>query len=97
MIYVVLFFSPKTLNNEAGMMREIVDKHFNDNWIITTYMGHVVDLSIEWASYKAAKAALDNVLVTSSINNLNVKNMRLIEEAVHEGRKYLVSTGRKGQ
>ena len=25
-------------------------------------MGHTVDLSVEWAGYKAARAALDNVL-----------------------------------
>ena len=30
--------------------------------IIPVYMGHTVDLSVEWAGYKAARAALDNVL-----------------------------------
>jgi WASH complex subunit strumpellin len=47
MLYVILYFSPKTLHDEMGAMREIVDKHFNDNWIIALYMGHVVDLSVE--------------------------------------------------
>ena len=47
MLYVILHFSPKTLIEEMGMMRELVDKHFNDNWIIALYMGHVVDLSVE--------------------------------------------------
>lgn len=47
MLYVLLYFSPKTLSEETGSMREIVDKHFNDNWIIALYMGHVVDLSVE--------------------------------------------------
>ena len=26
-------------------MREIVDKHFPDNWVISVYMGIIVDLS----------------------------------------------------
>ena len=29
---------------------QVVDKHFNDNWVITVYMGHVVDLSTEVVS-----------------------------------------------
>jgi WASH complex subunit strumpellin len=47
MLYVILYFSPKTLDEEATTMRELVDKHFNDNWIIGIYMGHVIDLSVE--------------------------------------------------
>ena len=39
-----------------------VDKHFNDNWIITLYMGHVVNLREHWAPYKAATTALKNTL-----------------------------------
>lgn len=89
-MYVILYFSPRTLNDESGMMREIVDKYFNDNWIITTYMGHVVDLSIEWAGYRAAKAALDNVLQPHFVSKLNMKNMKLIEEALDDVKRYLV-------
>lgn len=47
MLYVLLYFSVRTLVEEGSTMREIVDRHFNDNWIITLYMGHVVDLSLE--------------------------------------------------
>ena len=34
MLYVILFFSPDTLNSKQAQMREIVDKHFPDNWVI---------------------------------------------------------------
>jgi hypothetical protein len=44
MIYVILYFMPSQLGGDRAMMREIVDKHFNDNWIITIYMGRVVNL-----------------------------------------------------
>lgn len=44
MLYVVLYFAPNILNNETAKMREIVDKHFPDNWILGFYMGFTVDL-----------------------------------------------------
>jgi Hereditary spastic paraplegia protein strumpellin len=37
---------------------QIVDKHFNDNWVFPVYMGVAFDLSEEWAGYKAAREAL---------------------------------------
>ena len=35
-------------------MREIVDKHFSDNWVIPFYMGYLVDLSEAWEPYKVS-------------------------------------------
>lgn len=32
-IFVLLFFVPDTLHNDNAKMREIVDKHFPDNWV----------------------------------------------------------------
>ncbi|GLD95033.1 hypothetical protein PINS_up003658 [Pythium insidiosum] len=58
MLFVILFFAPDILIHEKATMREIVDRHFNDNFILTTYMGAVADLSLEWAAYPAARLAL---------------------------------------
>lgn len=44
MLYVCLFFSTKTLHTQAAKMREIVDKFFSDNWIVSFYMGITVNL-----------------------------------------------------
>jgi WASH complex subunit strumpellin len=68
MIYVILYFSPKTLIEGKSLMREIVDKHFSDNWVVPVYMGVTADLSVEWDRYKAAKDAL--ALDTLQVNHV---------------------------
>jgi WASH complex subunit strumpellin len=90
MLYVILYFVPDILSKKKATMREIVDKHFNDNWVIATYMGKVVDLSAEWAPYPAAKSALDNVMTSSFIGQINEANVRLCRTAMDEVKRYLV-------
>jgi len=51
-------------------MREIVDKHFYDNWVIPVYMGYIVDLSFWWKFYPASNAALNNTLIESNIKQV---------------------------
>lgn len=84
MLYVILYFIPDMLEKSEASMRETVDKHFNDNWIITIYMGHVVDLSVEWANYKAARKALQNVLTTQNITDAAKRNFNYFKEAKQE-------------
>lgn len=79
MLYVVLYFSPDVLNGEQATMREIVDKFFPDNWIISIYLGVTVDLSIAWSQYPAARSALLNSLQLPSIQNLTTKHLKLME------------------
>ncbi len=55
------------------MMREIVDKHFPDNWIISYYIGFTADLSVLWAPYKAAFQALQDTINPTRVQSL-VKN-----------------------
>ena len=33
MLYVILYFAPHILQSQQAQMREIVDKHFPDNWV----------------------------------------------------------------
>jgi WASH complex subunit strumpellin len=51
-------------------MREIVDKHFPDNWVIPIYLGFTVDLMVEWEPYRAAKLALSNTTKPQQIQSL---------------------------
>ena len=43
MLYMILFFAPDILQNQPAVMREIVDKHFPDNWVLDVYMGKFCD------------------------------------------------------
>lgn len=67
MLYVCLFFTPATLHSQTAKMREIVDRFFPDNWVISYYMGMTANLIDSWESYKAAKQALNNTLEVSNI------------------------------
>ena len=62
MIFVLLFMRKKILYEAKGTMREIVDKHFYNMWVLPFYLGYVIDLTYWWKPYKAAKLALNNIL-----------------------------------
>ncbi|TRZ00445.1 hypothetical protein DNTS_004045, partial [Danionella cerebrum] len=67
MLYVCLYFTPSILHTQQAKMREIVDKYFPDNWVISIYMGITVNLMEAWEPYKAAKTALNYTLETTNI------------------------------
>uniref|UniRef100_A0A8C5DMP7 WASH complex subunit 5 n=1 Tax=Gouania willdenowi TaxID=441366 RepID=A0A8C5DMP7_GOUWI len=67
MLYVCLYFSPSILQTQQAKMREIVDKYFPDNWVISIYMGITVNLVDAWEPYKAAKTALNYTLDSANI------------------------------
>lgn len=72
MLYIALFFDSNTLHNQMAVMREIVDKYFPDNWVISIYMGTTVNLLDAWDPFKAAKQALYNTL-----DPVNIKEQAL--------------------
>ena len=50
------------LCRDAALMRTLVDRHFADCWVVCWGPGLVTDLSVEWDSYKAARAALSGTV-----------------------------------
>lgn len=66
-LYILLFFRPEILHDERPVMREIVDKHFADNWVINYYMGFTVDLVVAWSSFKAASAAIQGTIALENV------------------------------
>lgn len=89
MLYVILYFLPEVLDKAKPTMREVVDKHFNDNWVLPVYMGHLADLQKEWASHPAAKEALDNVLTVNFVKMLEGRNRELITSSIKELKFFL--------
>ena len=73
MIFVLLFMRKKILYEAKSTMREIVDKHFYNMWVIPFYLGYVIDLTYWWKPYKAAKKALNNILDLESIQELTTE------------------------
>ena len=72
MLYVLLYFSPDILKQETALMREIVDKYFCDNWVISVYMGTTVWLPEAWEQYKAARAAITNTTANNEVKKIAV-------------------------
>lgn len=69
MLYVCLFFAPDILHNRTAIMREVVDKYFPDNWVISLYMGFAINIVESWENFKAAKLALNNTLETVNVKS----------------------------
>ncbi|KAJ3597772.1 hypothetical protein NHX12_001289 [Muraenolepis orangiensis] len=67
MLYVCLYFSPLILHTQQAKMREVVDKYFPDNWVISIYMGITVNLAEAWEPYRAAKTALNYTLESANV------------------------------
>lgn len=89
MLFVCLFFSPRTLHQQNSRIREIVDKFFADNWIVSIYMGITINLIDAWEPYKAARNALLNVIETSNIQDISVKHSRHLEKLIQQSRSLL--------
>ena len=81
MLYVILYFQPSLLHSQQAKMREIVDKHFPENWVISIYMGMSVNLIEAWEPYKAAKTALNNTLEASNLQQQAVDQTRRLERS----------------
>ncbi|KAK8773941.1 hypothetical protein V5799_011527, partial [Amblyomma americanum] len=82
MLYVVLYFAPEILHNQQAKMREIVDKYFPDNWVISIYMGMTVNLVDAWEPYKAARQALLNTLDTANVRDQALKYHNRINKLI---------------
>lgn len=83
LLYVILHWAPKILHKGTSAMREIVDRHYADNWVVAYGPGMTADLLTEWEPYEAASTAIRNAVTpkaaqelienaVSSVSDLNV-------------------------
>lgn len=70
-------------------MREVVDKHFADNWVLSYYMGLTADLSDVWVSFKAANAAIKNIVQKSIVADLTEKHRLRVPKLIEQLKQYL--------
>jgi len=92
MLYVTLFFCPETLQQDRPVMREIVDRYFPDNWVLTFYMGFNIDLFEAWAPYKAAMEALNNTILKDLdiVHMLHTKHVQNLKDTFKDLSNFLV-------
>ncbi|XP_001948165.2 WASH complex subunit 5 [Acyrthosiphon pisum] len=89
MLFVCLFFKPKTLHEEFAIMREIVDKFFPDNWVVNVYMGVTLNIIDSWEAFKAAKTAVNNTIQTAEISRLASSRSVNLQKIIIEIKKIL--------
>ncbi|CRL01964.1 CLUMA_CG015404, isoform A [Clunio marinus] len=82
MLFACLYFQTDTLMNQNSRMREICDKFFYNNWIISLYMGLTVNLLDAWDGYKAAKSALVNILQPQMIREITTDNELMMKKMI---------------
>jgi len=73
-------------------MREIVDKHFPDNWVIPIYQGYLVDVSEYWNQYTAAARALQNNMYIENIQEIAAKHHKHVK-TLRKTLKYYLKDG----
>ena len=90
MLYVVLFFQVKTLESDGIAMREIVDRHFGDVWVVAYALGYTADLLLMWAPYPAARQALSNAITAGTVRQLQEQHLDRLSKTRSKLEEYLV-------
>ena len=90
MLYVILFFNCDIMEIKKAKMREIVDRHFYDSWVIPFYLGYYVDLTVEWKDFKAASKALENTLDLDYITDLSNRYVEALDLCYTQCDEYLI-------
>lgn len=89
MLYIILYFQPDILNKEKSIMREIVDKHFPDMFVITWFLGFTVDISVVWQPFKAASLAIQNTISSESVKYECQKHLINLKSCLQDLQGYL--------
>ena len=88
-IFTLLFFIPEYLDVENSKMREIVDKNFSDNWVLSIYMGYTVDILDYWKEFKAAKNALEITINHDTVKEIKKNYFNKMNESSTKLKKFM--------
>jgi WASH complex subunit strumpellin len=92
LVYVLLFFCGDILLQQLPVMKELVEKHFADNWVVHYYAGFTADLSVAWAAFPAARDALRRTLEQHNVvyhlqlmRNMLSRSIERVNAVLQEG------------
>ncbi|CAE8624168.1 unnamed protein product, partial [Polarella glacialis] len=89
LLYVTLFFDPRALSTDFVAMREIVDRHFGDAWVVSYALGCTADLMAMWAPYPAAMQALGAAITPTTVRQLQDQHLERMTEVRLQLQEYL--------
>ncbi|CAI2370736.1 unnamed protein product [Moneuplotes crassus] len=87
--FVCSFFLPKLLEDEETKMREIVDKHFYDNWVIPVYQGYLVDITQYCGQFEASRKAIKNNINEKKVTQIALYHQDKVKTLRKDLRLYL--------
>lgn len=71
LLFLLLFFNgAQQLQSDVAAMREIVNRHFSEAWVVAYALGFTADLLAMWAPYPAARQALTAAITQASVRQL---------------------------
>jgi len=88
MLYVLLYFCPDILKTQRARMREITDKFFYDNWIISLSMGELVNLIEAWEPYRVARESLTQIIDLESVRAISGQYSLRFDKAAKQVHSY---------
>lgn len=89
LLYVLLFFDAATLESDFVAMREIVNRHFGDAWVVAFALGFTADLAVMWAPYAAAREALGAAVTVASARHLRARHNERLAATRQQLKEYL--------
>eukprot|EP00427_Karlodinium_veneficum_P057306 CAMPEP_0169422020 /NCGR_PEP_ID=MMETSP1017-20121227/66646_1 /TAXON_ID=342587 /ORGANISM="Karlodinium micrum, Strain CCMP2283" /LENGTH=119 /DNA_ID=CAMNT_0009531433 /DNA_START=1 /DNA_END=357 /DNA_ORIENTATION=- len=70
-------------------MREIVNRHFGDAWVVAYALGFTADLLAMWAPYSAAKQALTAAVTPNIVKHLRDQHTQKLADVRKKLEDYL--------
>ena len=80
LLYVILYWAPTLLHRGTSAMREIVDRHYADGWVVACGAGLTADLLTEWEPYEAASMSMKNAVTSKAASELMRNASTSLEE-----------------
>ena len=86
---VILFFCPEVLEKNKRIMYDIFSKHYNDNVVISFYMGYTIDICEYWKDFKEANSIIERDIKANNLREEKNKKLGKIPELDSKIKSYL--------